>query len=118
MAMRPVSVLIAILHILVAASLFTPASAASGSKDKANCKKPIAAKGIPNLMESVAGLSALRMWSQTAETKHGAGYSMWHNAGGQAVKCERKGNSDFHVCVATGKPCQATTPDKTAKQAR
>lgn len=72
------------------------------------CYKKINVKGRPHRISTVASLSAVRMWSQLA-MKHGDSYSMWHNAKGTSVKCEKLPRSDYYACFAAGKPCRATS---------
>lgn len=117
MALGRISAYIATITLLALTPLLTPASATDKSEPEALCKKGVAAKGYPDLIKSIASLSALRSWSQTVNNKHGSNYSMWHNAKSQAMECEQKENSDFFVCIVSGKPCKATTANRPAKQA-
>lgn len=84
----------------------------SGSEEAANlCHKGIKSVGLPNKLSAIAGLSAIRLWTQVA-MKHGENYSMWHNAQSAGVKCEKFKNSDYYKCVASGKPCRAVSLDQ------
>ena len=108
----------AIMVLLALIPVSTPASAADKSEEEARCERKVSGKGYPNLIKSIASLSALRSWSQRANNMHGADYSMWHNAEGQDMDCEQKANSDFYVCIASGKPCKAMTAKSPSKQAQ
>lgn len=108
---------VATMMLLALIPVSTPASAADKSEEEARCEKGISAKGYPHLIKSIATLSALRTWSQRANSKHGSEYSMWHNADTQTMKCEQKENSDFYVCIAGGKPCKAMAAKNPSKQA-
>lgn len=81
-----------------------PADSGDGTRD---CLKRIAVSGQPHRISSVAGLNAMRAWTQAAR-KHGEIYAMWHNAGGSSLKCARLGNSGYHKCTAAGAPCRAS----------
>ena len=74
------------------------------------CQKGIKRSGLPSKLSTVAGLSAIRLWTQAA-MKHGDNYSMWHNAQSSGVKCEKLENSDYYRCIASGKPCRAISLD-------
>ena len=75
------------------------------------CHKGIKRTGTPSKLSVVAGLSAVRQWTQAA-MKFGDNYSMWHNAQSSGVKCEKFENSDYYKCVASGKPCRAASLDQ------
>lgn len=75
------------------------------------CQKGIKRSGTPSKLSTVAGLSAVRRWTQAA-MKHGDTYSMWHNAQSSGVKCEKFENSDYYKCIASGKPCRAASLDQ------
>ena len=77
------------------------------------CHKKISIKGRPHRISSVASLSAVRMWSQTA-MKHGDSYSMWHNAKAAKVSCEKLPRSDYFACYAEGKPCRNSNTQASA----
>ena len=80
------------------------------------CHKGIKRVGTPSKMSVVAGLSAVRQWTQAA-MKHGDNYSMWHNAQSSGVKCEKFENSDYYKCIASGKPCRAASLDQATAHA-
>ncbi len=77
------------------------------AEDKKACGKQIAVKGFPHTFKSVASLSAVRAWSQTAEERDGADYAMWHNASRQELKCNFIEKSKYIMCFAKGYPCKA-----------
>jgi hypothetical protein len=79
------------------------------------CQKGIKRAGLPNRLSTVAGLSAIRRWAQAA-MKYGDTYSMWHNAQGSNVKCEKFDRSDYYKCIASGKPCRAVSLDQATSQ--
>lgn len=70
------------------------------------CYKKVGVKGRPHKLNTVASLSAVRQWSESAK-KHGENYAMWHNASGSSIKCEKLPRSDYYSCFASGKPCPA-----------
>ena len=81
------------------------------------CQKGIKRAGLPNRLSTVAGLSAIRRWTQAA-MKYGDTYSMWHNAQGSNVKCEKFDRSDYYKCVASGKPCRAVSLDQATAESQ
>ena len=85
-------------------SFAAKAKATQTTPGEDGCYKIISAKGRPHKLNTVASLSAVRQWSQTA-TKHGDSFAMWHNASGGTVKCEKLPRSDYYSCYASGKPC-------------
>ena len=92
---------------------FCAASGPAGAADVDDtCRKRLVTKGFPNRIQKVAGLTAIRIWSETAKATHGADFSMWHNADGSFLKCGLSGRSkDYYSCVASGRPCLASTAD-------
>lgn len=96
----------------------SPTQAADATGPQSQCQRRMMAKGFPNRIETVASLSAIRIWTQMAKDKHGAEFAMWHNADGKALKCSPVKNSDYIACFATGRPCKASTTGKTAAKAR
>lgn len=72
----------------------------------AACERRMAAKGFPNRTETVAGLSAMRLWVEAVTEKHGEAYAMWHNAGSAELRCSIVYEPDFMTCVALGRPCR------------
>lgn len=106
--------------LVLAALLVEPGrSYASDGKDEVlQCKKKIAGRGFPNLIESLASLNAVKVWSETAREKHGANFAMWHNAGSPSLKCQKIEKSGYVVCAAVGKPCLGKGTTEPAKQAK
>ena len=94
-----------------AASKESEQPAASSGEPGQLCHKGIKSTGLPNKLSAIAGLSAIRLWTQVA-MKHGENYSMWHNAKSAGVKWEKFKNSDYYKCVASGKPCRAVSLDQ------
>lgn len=92
-------------HILAAASAKSEKNKAQ-TPDKNGCYKTVSMKGRPHRISAVAGLSAVRLWSEAAK-KHGEEYAMWHNATGTGIKCNKLSRSDFFSCLASGKPCSS-----------
>src|SRR5690606_19538291 len=84
-----------------AMSFMTAASAAEDTEDAANpqCERKLVAKGFPNLIASVASMSALRLWAETALDQYGPDYAMWHNAASAAVRCNVVKDSEYTTCV-------------------
>jgi len=70
------------------------------------CYKKIGIKGRPHKLNTVASLSAVRLWSEAAN-KHGPKYAMWHNAANSSIKCQKLPRSEYFSCFASGKPCPA-----------
>lgn len=96
--------------------LLSGPSCATGAKTEEaepQCQKKVGTAGRPHKLNTVASLSAVRAWSQRA-MKHGENYSMWHNAEGASIKCEKLPRSDYYKCFASGKPCKGSTGNKTA----
>ena len=91
--------------------------ASDGNDELLQCKKKISGRGFPNLIESLAGLNAVKVWSETAREKHGAKFAMWHNAGNASLKCNKMEKSGYVVCAAIGKPCLSQGAADDAKQA-
>lgn len=83
------------------------AKAAKAVPGKDGCYKKIGVKGRPHKLNTVASLSAVRLWSEKAK-KHGEKYAMWHNALGSNIKCEKLPRSDYYSCFAAGKPCPSS----------
>lgn len=77
------------------------------------CYKAINLNGLPHKLSTVAGLSAVRQWTQAA-MKYGEDYSMWHNAVSASIKCEKFPRSDYYMCFAKGKPCRSEYVDHAA----
>lgn len=91
----------------------TPAAASDFFGGPSGCEKPIAAKGFPNQTETMARLSAIRLWTQAAAEKFGPEFSMWHNADAQVLRCNTVQRSSYVACFARGRPCKAK-PGKTS----
>lgn len=70
------------------------------------CQKPLIVIGRPHKLSTVASLSAVRAWVEQAK-KYGEEYTMWHNARGAKIKCEKYPRSDYYKCIAGGVPCRA-----------
>ena len=99
---------------LIGGIAFAAFCAASGpvqaADDDQNCRKRLVAKGFPSRIETIAGLSAVRAWSETAKATHGASFGMWHNAESSMLKCTPVKESDgYYSCLAMGRPCLAST---------
>lgn len=96
--------------------------AARAADSEARCERKVVAKGFPNKVETVAGLSAVRLWVEAVKAKHGADYSMWHNAKAPALRCNlAQDDAEYITCVAIGLPCQmriAATEDAEEKAAK
>ena len=73
------------------------------------CHRLIAAKGFPNQTETMARMSAIRLWTQAAEKGYGAQYAMWHNAERQNLRCHQVQESHYVMCFAKGRPCLANS---------
>lgn len=106
--------------LVLAALLVEPGTtyASDGKDELLQCKKKIAGRGFPNLIETLAGLNAVKVWSETAREKHGADFAMWHNAGGASLKCNKIEKSGYVVCAAIGKPCLAKGIADAVKQTK
>jgi hypothetical protein len=95
-------------------------NSAQAEGGQVTCHRRVVAKGFPNKIETVASLSAMRIWSETAKDRHGSDYAMWHNAGGRSLRCSAVQNSKYIMCVAIGRPCKMhaanVKADKTAQR--
>lgn len=118
MARQTLRFLPCVVAMAVAAGL-APAHADDG---QVTCERRVVAKGFPNRIETVASLSAVRIWSETAKDRHGPDYAMWHNAGGRSLRCSPVQSSNYIMCVAIGRPCRMhadkAKADKTAQHTR
>lgn len=76
--------------------------------EERTCGKFLAVKGFPNKTETVASLSAVRLWTDAAQKTNGPEYAMWHNAGRKELKCVFVQKSEYMMCFAKGLPCKAS----------
>ncbi|RMF05709.1 MAG: hypothetical protein D6773_04980, partial [Alphaproteobacteria bacterium] len=65
-----------------------PAFSGESGEPQKQCEKSVGSQGLPNSFSAIASLNAVRAWIELTKTKYGAGYAMWHNAAGKALKCE------------------------------
>lgn len=92
--------------VLAAATAASAGATAVQAADDSNCKRKVVAKGFPNRTETVASLSAVRLWVEATRRKYGPDYSMWHNAASPAVRCNLVDDySGYRMCIAIGRPC-------------
>jgi len=82
-------------------------------KTHPTCHKTVSVKGRPHRINAVANLNAVRMWAQKA-MKHGQEYTMWHNAQGASVNCQKLPRSDYILCLASARPCRGGENQTTA----
>lgn len=90
--------------ILLITLLAAPNGSALASDKEARCLKSLTTSGRPHRIETIAQLNAVRVWSEMAASK-GAAYSMWHNARGAQISCDKMERSAFIRCTAKAKPC-------------
>lgn len=89
----------------LAAALAVAAHQPAAQADEPGCKHRVVAKGFPNKTETVASMSAVKVWIQLVRAKHGSNYAMWHNAGSATLRCNLMKDSEYRMCVALGRPC-------------
>ncbi len=89
------------------------APAEKGAKQEL-CKKTMKLKGAPNLMESVAHMRAIIIWSENVSKKYNGDYAQWHNAQNKSVKCKKSPGSAYYYCDLTATPCLSKTTENSS----
>lgn len=92
--------------------LISPAVFAQEGGGEPDCKEKITRVGRPNMMQTVAGLSAVKAWAEAAK-EIGVDYMSWHKAKQPTVDCKKNDGSRYYICYASAKPCS----DKKAQTA-
>ena len=90
---------------MLAAAIAVAAHQPAAQADESACERRIVAKGFPNKIEAVAGMSAVKLWIEMVRAEHGSDYAMWHNAGSASLRCNLMKDSEYRMCVAMGRPC-------------
>lgn len=87
-------------------------------KEGSSCKEKLLRVGVPSTLETIASLSAIKIWL-TAAREHGVAYATWHKAEDKKITCNKREKSFLYLCFVSAKPCldeAIPQDDKTAKK--